>query len=287
MRRSRPPPLAEGARRPILTGESKTRDAFVRREGLPLLRPWPQKAENTVSRPADPKARIALLRAAQEVFAEKGLEATKVEEITRRAGTSKGAFYSHFESKEIAFRDVVESFVAQCVAKLKPPSAYEDLPKSAAGMLAFALDKDVEIFEYLWQSRGLLSMLEGCHGPHVYLLRTFQQELEGNAESWVETWKTVGLVRQEIPTPVLAPLLCGAYHELVHRMLASAEKPPIRAWLQEAQSILVAGMGTSQMVAAVHARNQSAATLSSSGVGETSRHPTKTRKSTRVATARG
>lgn len=247
-----------------------------------------------MSRPADPKARIALLRAAQEVFAEKGLDDTKVEEITRRAGTSKGAFYSHFESKEIAFRDVVESFVAQCAAKLKPPSAYVDLPESGSGMLQFALDKDCEIFEYLWQSRGLLSMLEGCHGPHAYLIQTFHQELEGNAEAWVDTWKRVGVVREELPTEVLGPLLCGAYHELVHRMLASKDKPPIRAWLTEAQSILVAGMGTSRMIAAVHERNHGRvsslherARSSLTGVGETASQKTKVRRPSRAVAGRG
>ncbi|MEO8877136.1 MAG: helix-turn-helix domain-containing protein, partial [Polyangiaceae bacterium] len=63
-----------------------------------------------MSRTADPKAKIALLRSAEVVFAERGLTSARIEEITKRAGLSKGAFYLHFESKEVAFRQVVESF---------------------------------------------------------------------------------------------------------------------------------------------------------------------------------
>ena len=43
-----------------------------------------------MSRVADPTTRISLLRAAEEVFAKKGLEAAKVEDIAKRAGCSKG-----------------------------------------------------------------------------------------------------------------------------------------------------------------------------------------------------
>lgn len=44
--------------------------------------------------------RLRLLEAAAEVFAEVGVDAASVEAITERAGFTRGAFYSNFESKE-------------------------------------------------------------------------------------------------------------------------------------------------------------------------------------------
>lgn len=41
-----------------------------------------------------------LVAAATEVFAERGVEAASVEEICERAGFTRGAFYSNFDSKE-------------------------------------------------------------------------------------------------------------------------------------------------------------------------------------------
>src|SRR4051794_27973484 len=58
--------------------------------------------EGLVSRVADPKSKSALIRAAEEVFADRGIAGAKVEDIARSAGLSKGAFYLHFESKEAA-----------------------------------------------------------------------------------------------------------------------------------------------------------------------------------------
>ena len=47
--------------------------------------------------------RARLLQAAHEVFAEVGLDAASVETICERAGFTRGAFYSNFESKDELF----------------------------------------------------------------------------------------------------------------------------------------------------------------------------------------
>ncbi len=46
------------------------------------------------------RTRARLLEAAAEVFAEVGLDAASVEAICERAGFTRGAFYSNFESKD-------------------------------------------------------------------------------------------------------------------------------------------------------------------------------------------
>ncbi|MCJ7737907.1 MAG: TetR/AcrR family transcriptional regulator [Anaerolineae bacterium] len=43
----------------------------------------------------------SILDAAAAAFAEQGYDATGVAEICKRAGVSKGAFYYHFESKQL------------------------------------------------------------------------------------------------------------------------------------------------------------------------------------------
>lgn len=52
--------------------------------------------------------RDRLLTAAVEVFAESGLQGASVEAICSRAGFSRGAFYSNFESKEQLFLTLLE-----------------------------------------------------------------------------------------------------------------------------------------------------------------------------------
>src|ERR1700761_3367147 len=103
-----------------------------------------------MSRPPDRRAKIELLRAAETVFVEHGLAAAKVEDITARAGVSKGAFYLHFESKEDCFRQIVEGFVAKLAAALDAAPALspsDDLATFAA-QLASWRRHDVEMFEF-------------------------------------------------------------------------------------------------------------------------------------------
>jgi AcrR family transcriptional regulator len=45
-------------------------------------------------------------------FAEKGYASTRVEEVARRAGVSKGLLYLYFKTKEDLFKAVIRSFVS-------------------------------------------------------------------------------------------------------------------------------------------------------------------------------
>jgi AcrR family transcriptional regulator len=52
-----------------------------------------------------------ILAAALETFVEHGYAATKLEEVARRAGVTKGTLYIYFESKEALFKAVVRANV--------------------------------------------------------------------------------------------------------------------------------------------------------------------------------
>lgn len=65
---------------------------------------------DTAARPASRRreqTRARLLDAAHEVFGEVGMSAASVEMICERAGFTRGAFYSNFESKEELFLALV------------------------------------------------------------------------------------------------------------------------------------------------------------------------------------
>ena len=52
-----------------------------------------------------------IVEAALDLFVEKGFSATKMDEIARRAGVTKGTVYLYFPSKEDLFRAVVEEMM--------------------------------------------------------------------------------------------------------------------------------------------------------------------------------
>lgn len=55
------------------------------------------------------RTRSALVRAAREVFEEKGFDEARIADITARAGAAYGSFYTYFDSKEAVFRELVQS----------------------------------------------------------------------------------------------------------------------------------------------------------------------------------
>jgi AcrR family transcriptional regulator len=209
-----------------------------------------------MSRVADPKAKIMLLRAAEEVFAEKGLTGAKVEEIARRAGVSKGAFYLHFESKETALKHLLESFLARCKSFFAPPAAYPGLPEDPADLLDFTLERDVQIYEFLWQNRAFMRMLPSCLGSMDYLVLAFRTEIDATTREWVDHWRREGIFRADVDPDLAATLIGGAYNELSMRMLLEEKRPPLEAWLRFALETFFRAFGAPEMVAAVDFRNQ-------------------------------
>ena len=72
--------------------------------------------ETQVARSA--RTRGALLRAARDLFAEKGFAATGREEIAERAGVTRGALYHHYASKTELAAAVVEQIEGELVERV-------------------------------------------------------------------------------------------------------------------------------------------------------------------------
>ncbi|WP_309127570.1 TetR/AcrR family transcriptional regulator [Microbacterium sp.] len=63
--------------------------------------------------------RARLLEAASQLFAEVGLEGASVEAICERAGFTRGAFYSNFESKDELFLQLASAVAEQRLATVR------------------------------------------------------------------------------------------------------------------------------------------------------------------------
>lgn len=74
--------------------------------------PKPRFQRRKEDRPAE------ITEAALAAFSEKGFAATKVEDVAKRAGVSKGLLYLYFRTKEDLLKAVIRSFVQPRVAEL-------------------------------------------------------------------------------------------------------------------------------------------------------------------------
>lgn len=58
-----------------------------------------------------------IITAALEVFTDRGYAATKLEDVARRAGVTKGTIYLYFENKEALFKAIVRETIVPVIAK--------------------------------------------------------------------------------------------------------------------------------------------------------------------------
>lgn len=58
-----------------------------------------------------------ILSAALEVFADRGFAATKLEDVARRAGVTKGTIYLYFANKEALFKALIRQTIVPVIAK--------------------------------------------------------------------------------------------------------------------------------------------------------------------------
>lgn len=107
----------------------------------------PADAPKFRRRKADRPAEI--LKAGLEVFATRGFAATRLDEVAKRAGVSKGALYLYFDTKEALFRAVVAEAVQPNLERVKMLATadlpFETLIRMAVGGMALKVSGDRRI----------------------------------------------------------------------------------------------------------------------------------------------
>jgi len=117
--------------------------------------------DSRVLRAAQPPGRMdtreKLVRTAEKLMLRDGYSATRVDEVIRRAGLSKGSFYHFFDSKEALGLAALEHYYADRVGRLAAGSyATEADPlRRAQGFLKHAS----RVAEDLWKAGCLLASL--------------------------------------------------------------------------------------------------------------------------------
>ena len=156
---------------------------------LQLLPKAPAKhARRKDARPAE------LLDAALNLFVEKGFAATRVEEVAKLAGVSKGTLFLYFSSKEELFKAVVRENISGRFAEWN--AEFASFEGSSADMLRYCLTS-------WWQRIGStraagitkLMLSEGHHFPE--LANFYEQEVSRPGNELIKRVLQLGVDRGE------------------------------------------------------------------------------------------
>lgn len=115
-----------------------------------------------------------LIRAAIELFAEKGYHASLISDIVTRAGVGQGTFYRHFETKRDLFDAVMTRFGQMLLDEFEPMTA--NLPRDVEDYRKASREAVLAMASLLQKNRTLVLVLLR-EGPTVD--RDFEQQLDG------------------------------------------------------------------------------------------------------------
>jgi AcrR family transcriptional regulator len=171
-----------------------------------------------------------------------------VEDIARRAGVSKGAFYLHFATKDQAFEQLLHRFLAALDTALararteepladhrtEPRARTQPRPRALAARLALETAVEIELLEVLWRHRTLLPAIGTATGTrHARVVGAFRQRVREAARSRVDGGQRAGLLRRDLAAGTVADLLVGAHEDLARAMAELREKPDLAAWARD------------------------------------------------------
>src|SRR5262245_15266352 len=165
------------------------------------------------ARKVAPQARRqAILDAALDVFAERGFEAARLDDVAARAGVAKGTLYLYFRDKEALFEELVRGAVSPIIEAASRAASAPDVPAHAV------LDTFFELFrkEVLGTKRKLLLRLIIAEGPRFPKVAEFYHRevvtrgialMRGVAERAVRKGEFASDAAARFPQLIVAPLI--------------------------------------------------------------------------------
>src|SRR5262245_32586793 len=173
-----------------------------------------RKPKNVAGRPRSPVVDQAIMRAALELFIERGVAGASIERIAKRAGVAKTSIYRRWSSREALLAQAIEVFRSTTgftidLLDRTPPDDFAKLLISACEMIARP------------EIRKLVARLIGSFADHpklleVYLETYFLPRRLAFIRA-LERVRSAGLLAKDVDVDVetLADMLIGA---LVYRL---------------------------------------------------------------------
>jgi TetR/AcrR family fatty acid metabolism transcriptional regulator len=167
-----------------------------------------------------PGTRDRILKAALQVFADRGYHGTAVDDIVRASRTSKGAVYHHFPNKEAVFLALVDELAVRLAAAV---TTAIDRSHGALGKVEAALGAGLETFA---QHRDLarILLLESVSLGKAY--ETKRAEVHGRFAALIQGYLDQAVAEGSIPpldTRVATLAWLGAVNEVVIQSLQDSE----------------------------------------------------------------
>ena len=151
--------------------------------------------------------RAALLEVSVALFGERGFHATTVEQITNRAGVTKGAFYHHFESKEDVLRQIHAEYADEMVRGAREVVAEDQRPIDQ--LRALIMRAVVTLGNYASHVAVFYQEHRFLSGKSYAAIRAMHDEEEAILLDVIERGKAAGELRPDVDPKLLMFAVSG------------------------------------------------------------------------------
>lgn len=184
--------------------------------------------------------REEILRAAVEVFAERGYFGARMREVAVRAGVADGTLYLYFKGKEHLLVSILDEYVDAFLTRARRDCAALEDPReklrSVVERHLFSLGGDrplAHVFqiELRHTRRFLRQVAKGKVAQYLALLQEIIKEgVEG------------GVFRADVPLEVAARVVFGALDEVVTSWVLATRPAPLAAQSEPVLRLLMQGL---------------------------------------------
>lgn len=170
--------------------------------------------------------RQVILRAALQVFTEKGYAAATIEDVRRLSGASVGSIYHHFGSKEqlaaALYVDGLRDYQEGLVAALTGSRGAQAGIRAAVRHHLRWVESNPDLARFLLRRREA-EVLLASQGR----VRELNRRLFDTTAAWLRPHVRSGLLR-DLPLDLVATLLVGPSQEFARHWLAGGTRTSIR-----------------------------------------------------------
>jgi AcrR family transcriptional regulator len=164
------------------------------------------------------KSKKKLYQAAEELFAQKGLQSTRVGDIVAKADLTQAAFYLYFKSKEDLFQQMLEEFDKQLLQ-------LSDAGKQTTNLLPEDIHQHVKnTFIHLFLLFGRNPNLTRIALQHADDSDQIRRKIVEQISSNMENNQRLSIVSHDIDTQVAAESVVAITEQLVHSFVLTGKK---------------------------------------------------------------
>jgi TetR/AcrR family fatty acid metabolism transcriptional regulator len=187
-----------------------------------------------------------ILRAAMQVFSQKGVAKTKIIDIAKSARVGKGTIYEYFGSKEDIFREAFEKVYYESERLLEEAIVSTDDPEEKLKYII-----QISLTSFMENSDDFIGIMmdfwaEGIRNKSADVLKIIDLEgLYGKFRKLISSILQDGINKgkfRELDTQITASVLIGAFDGLILQMIMNPKMINLKGVAQKMSELILSGI---------------------------------------------